>query len=400
MNANKIYLLLEINAPHIPLMKHFYLILSVFIILVSCEKEDDSFAEKPDFQFYTDAEYAELAKVLDLPSVLHQYQGAVPLVSDSRATLGRVLFYDKSLSKDGTVSCASCHKQHLAFADDAALSTGIYGRKTDRNSLALGVFSDFAGTYGSDGHSGIESLFWDTRASDIHSQIIETMANDKEMGMDPSEVVDALVGKRHYEILFKKAFGNSEIQHDLVLSALERFMHGMTSDDSKYDRYQQNFVNNRGTSQNLTQVEQRGLFLFTNQCSSCHNIPINGILFSNAKKFTNNGLDLYPKDLGRRLVTQRDEDAAVFKIPSLRNITQTAPYMHDGRFETLEEVLDFYNEDIQPHFNLDPRLKDSKGDPKRLNFTDADKSALIAFLNTLTDMSEISHEKFSDPWLE
>lgn len=381
-------------------MKHLYLLIPALVLLISCEKEVDSLTEKPDFQFYTDAEYAALTQVLDLPSVLHQYKGDVALASDSRATLGRVLFYDKSLSKDGTISCASCHKQHHAFSDDIALSKGIYGRQTDRNSLALGVFSDFANTYGSDGHSGSEELFWDTRGASIHSQITETMANEKEMGMEPGEVVDALVGKRHYEILFTKAFGTPEIQHDLILSALERFMHGMTTDNSKYDRYQQTFTNSVSGGQKLSSRELRGLSLFQSQCATCHQIPINGRLFSGHKTFANNGLDINPKDQGRRKITKLEEDAAAFKIPSLRNITQTAPYMHDGRFETLEEVLDFYNEGIQSHFNLDPKLKDHQGNPKRMNFTEEDKSAIIVFLDALTDMSELSHEKFSDPWLE
>ena len=377
-----------------------YFILLAALVVTSCTK-DIVVGHSVTFVSYTDEEYDELTEVLDLPRYFDEYQAQRPRAAATKATLGRVLFYDANLSEDGTVSCASCHKQAYAFADNVALSKGIYGRQTDRNSLALGVFSSFAEHYGSNGHPGESALFWDTRAADVHSQIVETMANEKEMGMRMDEVIDRLQGERHYEILFDKAFGTTKVEKDHVLIALENFMQAMSTTNSKFDRAREGLLGaNTGISQQVfNETEFKGFALFKTNCESCHASSVGTQFVPGGKQFANNGLDAVTTDMGRRKVTSVEDDDAVFKVPSLRNIALTAPYMHDGRFNTLEEVVNFYSEEIQAHPNLDPLLRNENGLPKKMQFTEEDKKALLEFLHTLTDMTELGHKKFSDPWL-
>ncbi|MCB0669831.1 MAG: c-type cytochrome [Saprospiraceae bacterium] len=376
------------------------LLLTLIIALASCAKEIE--IDSVQFVQYTDQEYADLREVLDLPRDFDLYtQGPKAFGSATKATLGRVLFYDKSLSEDGSVSCGSCHKQEYAFADNTPLSSGIYARSTDRNSLALGAFSSFAGEYGTDGNPGSASLFWDLRADNTHLQIESTMANEKEMGMQMEEVVARIKGKRHYEILFQKAFSTHEVEGHMVLSSIEAFMQGMTAGNSKFDQMQNGFTNaSNKTPVQLTDMESRGLKLFAANCASCHGKSINVLSQITQEVAANNGLERESNDRGMGEITSMAENDGLFKIPSLRNITLTAPYMHDGRFETLEEVIDFYSNGIQPHKNLGVQLQDEKGQPRKFNFSQEDKSALIAFFRTLTDISELRHKKFSDPWIQ
>lgn len=375
----------------------FYL--ALVITLVSCTK--DIVIDRIQFVEYSDEEYAELSQILTLPRTFDIYnQGPTAFSTATKATLGRVLFYDKALSEDGKISCGSCHKQERAFADDARFSTGIYGRSTDRNSLALGTFASFSGEYGSDGLPGASSLFWDLRADNTHLQIESTMANEKEMGLRMDEVIQRIKGKRHYEILFEKAFSTKKVEGDMVLSAIEAFMQGMTTANSKFDHMQQGFTNgSNSTPVVLTDMENRGLKLFAANCASCHGKSINMLTQVPQQVAANNGLEKESFDRGVGEVTGISESDGLFKIPSLRNIILTGPYMHDGRFQTLEEVLDFYSVGIQPHKNLGPELRDEHGQPRKFNFSEDDKQALIAFFKTLTDMSELSHSKFSDPWI-
>ena len=356
---------------------------------------------------YSDQEYAELTSVLDLPRNFHNYSNDTRAFNSvTRATLGRVLFYDKNLSEDRSVSCASCHKQEKAFADDAAFSKGIFGRNTDRNSLALGVFESFSDEYGGNGSGGLgafgngsgglSSLFWDLRVTDVHSQIVETMANEKEMGMTTAEALDRIKGQRHYEILFEKAFQTTKMDGGKMLVALESFMMSMTAADSKFDKVHRGFDETE-PQEKFTAAEARGEHLFDAHCASCHGRTVGKSAIGG--QFANNGLDKVSADRGFGAIVQNENFDGVFKIPSLRNVALTGPYMHDGRFETLEEVIDFYSKDIQDHQNLHPMLRDELGHPLKLNLSEDDKDALLAFLNTLTDMSELGHEKFSDPWL-
>ncbi len=376
-------------------------VVAIFLLCSACEK-DVVILREVEYISYTDQEFEELSQVLNLPRYVHNYNGDNHLASDTRATLGRVLFYDKNLSEDHQISCASCHQQQLAFSDDVALSEGIFGRRTERNTLALGVFTSFVDKYGSEGHPGEEALFWDTRTLDVHSQITETMANELEMGLTQEEAEARLRGEDHYQILFAKAFPNGSVTSEGMLMALERFMQGMTTSNSKFDRFREALVtNNDGTVVDnvFTDSERQGFILFKTHCQSCHANSVQTNFGVTGKTFANNGLDAATLDDGRRAVTSLEEDEAVFKVPSLRNVELTGPYMHDGRFASLSEVIDFYSEGIQPHRNLDPLLRDQDGNPLRLDFTEQEKKSLIDFLKALTDMSELSHEKFSDPWL-
>ncbi|MCB0689236.1 MAG: c-type cytochrome [Saprospiraceae bacterium] len=362
-------------------------------LLFSCAK--DIVIDPIQYVEYSDEEYADLKKVLDLPRTFDQYDiGPNAFKTATKATLGRVLFYDKSLSEDNSISCGSCHKQEFAFSDNVALSKGIYGRSTDRNSLALGTFASFSTEYGSDGIPGAAALFWDLRADNTRLQIESTMANEKEMGMRMDEVVERMKGKRHYEILFDKAFGTTEIQEEMVLSAIEAFMLGMSAGNSRFDRSQ------NGSGPSLSDVENEGHKIFFSNCVSCHGRALQLPSPSERMLVANNGLDAITIDRGLGEVSGLEENDGLFKVPSLRNIDLTGPYMHDGRFGTLEEVIDFYSDEIQPHKNLSKNLQDENGNPVRFNFSDQDKKALIAFLQTLTDKSELMDRKFSDPWIK
>ncbi len=306
-----------------------------------------------------------------------------PDVTDWGATLGRVLFYDTRLSINNAVSCASCHKQAFAFADPVAHSSGFEGRTTPRNSMAIinPIITD--------------NLFWDSRADNTVDLTLQPVQNHIEMGMEDMDMLTGKLSKEDfYRDLFKKAFNNTIITPELISNALAQFLCSMTSFNSKYDHALKpgnNFAK-------FNELEKAGKELFFSdrlKCASCHN----GINFAaqtiagpyqSTEGTANIGLDLVSSDQGRR--------DGKFRIPSLRNIALTAPYMHDGRFATLDEVLDHYSHGIKPNKHLDPKFKDSNGNPIRLNLTDIEKSAIIAFLNTLTDKKFIKDKKYSNPF--
>lgn len=393
-------------------MRAVLLLCAISSLLFSCTNDRIEPLRSVDFVEYTQGEYQTISKVLDLPVKFDQYNGRDGFLSAAtKGTLGRVLFYDTQLSKDNSVSCASCHKQENAFADPVDFSEGIYGRLTDRNSIALGSFSSFADEYGDGGGSGAlnsgKPLFWDLRAESIHQQMTETIANDKEMGMQLSEIVDRLEDDEHYRILFRKAYGTSEISEGRILSALETFMLAMESHNSLFDRALDKFSQVStdylvaSSLSYFTTEQNHGKTLFMTNCASCHMstlAPKVQTPFNSETIASNNGLDVLYSDKGLGSVTGSAHDMGKFKVPSLRNIRRTHPYMHDGRFETLEEVIEFYNEGVQPHHNLSNNLKGLDGAPIKMNFDEHDKESLIAFLETLDDMSEIGQSKFSDPW--
>ncbi|MBK8501633.1 MAG: hypothetical protein IPL46_05175 [Saprospiraceae bacterium] len=354
------------------------LLFSAVILLGSCAK--DIVTERSIRTIkYSDEEYEDLSQLLSLPRDFDNYIANGVFNSATRATLGRVLFYDKNLSKDGTVSCGSCHHQDLAFADNAELSTGIYGRKTDRNSLALGVFRSFADEYGSNGRPGEASLFWDLRANSTQLQIESTMANEKEMGIQLEEVVSRIEGQRHYQILFDKAFETNKIEDHMVLTALENFMQSMSSGNSKFDQVAGINQFNGASQVFMTDIENIGHKIFSANCASCHGKAINLFTSQQSQIMANNGLESESRDRGFGDVSGNEENDGMFKIPSLRNIALTGPYMHDGRFAKLSDVIDFYSEGIQSHKNLNTELRDENGHPRKFNFTDEDKEGLIAF---------------------
>lgn len=330
-------------------------------------------------------------------------------IDSDMATLGRVLFYDNRLSLNNTISCASCHKQANGFADPVASSVGFKGKFTPRNSMT--IVNPLLNN----------NLFWDSRASSIRGLVLEPVQNHIEMGM---ESIDKLAVKlsetSYYPELFQKAYGTEQVTEDRIADALMQFLMSMLSYKSKWDEgVPQNFAN-------FNALELMGKDLFFSQrtqCSGCHS----GVNFSAPDGFgnfdiqflgnrsgdliftddfggfgggeyfesqgtANIGLDVVYKDQGR--------GDGNFKIPSLRNIALTAPYMHDGRFSTLKEVINHYDSGVQPHSDLDSKFKAGNGAPKQMNLSELEKRALEAFLLTLTDDSFVKDVRFSDPFVE
>ena len=384
------------------------LLFALFLLLGACKSDIV-------YYYYSKEESELLAQFLNLPETPDDYTVTFPshlssaglfprAVERDKAVLGRVIFYDKKLSKDGTVSCASCHQQALAFSDNKAFSDGVYDRSTARNSIALGSVANFSAYYGTDlnGSNAIR-FFWDNRAETAADQSRGSMTNEKEMDMSMHDIVATVEAQPYYEPLFKKAFGSNVVNEDLVLEAVANFVNAMGSFQSKFDAE----ANKRGATYvgsfgnqifeddflGFTDAENRGKKLYNDNCSSCHS----GNMGRPVLQLANNGLEANPVDLGVGGITGQNQQKGAFKVPTLRNITLTAPYMHDGRFATLNEVLDFYSTGIQNHPFLHADLQNN-GQPKRFNFTAQDKADLIAFLNTLSDDHLLTDKRFSDPF--
>ena len=377
-----------------PLLLSLGTLVSIFSFY-ACENDK----VEHSLEFYSKQEYEVLRATLDLPANPLSYGGfffeGFSNNADHIGTLGRVLFYDTKLSKDQTVSCGSCHQQHLAFADDKAFSTGIENRTTARNSLALGVFQNF-GNYQSDPTT---TLFWDGRVDNLREQMLQTIANPNEMGMEMKDIVERIRNIDYYRVLTEKAFGTPDIHQEMIFEALTTFMSSITSNFTKFDMVAHStpFFATENAAGFSTQ-ENLGKSLFRQHCSGCHGEGMNGLTQSNQHVLNaNNGLDITYADKGAGEVNPSPSAVGVFKVPSLRNVMLTSPYMHDGRFDTIEEVLDFYSTGIQDHANLHALLK-TNNEPIKFNFTGGEKDALIQFFSTLTDFSMAQEEKWSDPF--
>lgn len=354
---------------------------------------------------YSPEQLQTLQKTLDINDELIDYSVNLPAhianrgadisdINNHKALLGRVLFYDNKLSKNNSVNCSSCHHQDKAFSDDVDFSEGFDGEHTKRNSLALGAVVSFEASYENPG--GPRPLFfWDERAETIAQQSSMTIQDNIEMGMNFSELTQKLSDEDYYDILFQKAYGDSQITEQRITSALQEFINSMVSADSKFDRaVAANQGNSFGNLSQLTAQENQGKQLYSDNCGGCHGHD----LVTLSRSVANNGLDVVYEDKGRYEITNFNSDKGVFKVPVLRNIELTAPYMHDGRFATLEEVVEHYSENIQAHLNLDFTLRDFSDNPRNMNFNDDEKAALVAFLKTLTDYNFIAETKFADPF--
>ncbi len=311
-------------------------------------------------------------------------------VTDQGATLGRVLFYDKTLSLNKTVSCASCHKQGLGFSDSAVLSKGFLGGLTARNSMSLVNARYYPAKH----------FFWDERAATLEAQVLTPIQNSVEMGMQLDTLVNRLKATTHYPVLFAKAFGDTTINSDRISKALSQFVRSIISYKSKYDAGRSQVPPGADPVQtpynNFTAQENEGKQLFFSPltaCATCH-----GTETFTAPGNRNDGIENPSVDEGVGGVSNIIAQVGNFKVPSLKNIELTAPYMHDGRFATLEQVVEHYNSGIQPNPNLAPQLKNPNGTPKRLNLTEEQKASLVAFLKTLTDTAMTTDEKFSNPF--
>lgn len=308
-------------------------------------------------------------------------------VTDAGATLGRVLFYDKRLSTNGAVSCASCHQPQHGFSDPRKFSAGFAGGLTGRNSMGLSN-----ARYYQRGR-----FFWDERAATLEDQVLQPIQNAVEMGMTLPALVTRLSAEPFYTNLFALTFGTTQVTTNRISRALAQFVRSMVSTQSKYDQgVPVNFTN-------FTAQELLGRQIFLGQvgnatCAACH-----GPDTFSAPNIFNNGLEFPYVDLGVGGVTGLPQDNGLFKTPSLRNIELTAPYMHDGRFATLEEVVEFYNSGVVMNPNLPPPLRAPPAPgqppaPRRLNLTNNQKAALVAFLKTMTDTNLTGAARFSDPF--
>jgi cytochrome c peroxidase len=384
-----------------------YGILSIFLIGVyACSEVDDPAPNATDSPLNlpgTPFNYASL----NLPAHFTQ-DGPGPLptsingtdntpadnpITDNGATLGRVLFYDKKLSANGTIACASCHKQDKGFSDEETLSIGFDGGLTGRHSMTL-----INARYYQRGR-----FFWDERAATLEEQVLMPFQDPVEMGMTLDEVVSTVKQQDYYPALFENAFGSTEITSEAIAKALAQFVRSIVSYSSKYDEGRASARAPGAPFSNFTAEENLGKDLFFQTipngggaCFGCHTTE--AFISANPGP-QNNGLDaVSTDDRGAGDVFNNPIFVGRFKTTSLRNIELTAPYMHDGRFSTLEEVVEHYNSGIQAHPTLSPALTDENGDPVRLNFTEEEKQALVAFLKTLTDESIATEEKWSDPF--
>lgn len=372
------------------------------VLLMGCQPEEEVTTKSA----YSTQEINVLSASLNLPEEPFSYGfgnfDAGEMV-DHKASFGRVLFYDKNLSADRSVSCASCHQQSLAFADNKAFSHGANGNTTSRNSIALSSFRSFGQHYDKTLNAGtnVPGLFWDERAEDVEDQLRQTINNPNEMGMELQDIVDIINTTDYYSILHQKAYGNTAVSESHILESIEAFINSIGSNNSNFENSvleNLNFITGDMVTGEIDNA--LGFELFVTNCNSCHGTSFNlvesateGDRFSVA----NNGLTLADNDQGVYDYTQNEADRGKFKIPGLLNIELTAPYMHDGRFASLEEVVEFYNSGIQYSETLHPALKN--GDQaKRLNLTEEEKTALVDFLKLLTDEEIKTNIKWSDPF--
>jgi cytochrome c peroxidase len=318
-------------------------------------------------------------------------------LTDQGATLGRVLFYDRQLSRNNTVACASCHHQRTGFADPRRRSVGFEGGQTARNAMGL------ANLRYSRVRGGDPGFFWDERVPSLEAQVLTPIQDKLEMGMTLPEVELRLASLPYYPPLFEAAYGSPEVTSERIAGAVSDFLRSMVSLDSRYDRAVAGEIV-------LPEQEQLGRSLFINGideigefgCAHCHVPPT-----FNMPLAMNNGLDLKYRDRGLGSLSRPTNDPFTptndgkFKAPSLRNVDFTSPYMHDGRFKTLEQVVEHYSAGVQPHENVSLAFEhEGEGaSASGFRFTSRQKAALVAFLRTLTDNQFLTDPRFSDPFV-
>lgn len=349
------------------------LLIIAILILVACRK-DDEIVKDPLGTGPTPTSLDLPSWVIDSIGPGHAGVGN-PLTVQGIA-LGRLLFYDPLLSDNMTQSCATCHVQASGFSDPQPFSIGTNGALGGRNAMAvINLAWD-------------EHFFWDGRRHSLEGQAHDPVTNPIEMRNTWPTVVHRLQTHATYPGLFLKAFGTSTVDSNLVVKAIAQFERTLVSFNSPFDRFYY-----LGDSTALTEQEQRGLqiFLRDGHCVDCHREPL-----LNDHGLRNNGLDMVHADPGYAAVTGNPSDMGKFKVPTLRNIAQSAPYMHDSRFTTLEQVVSFYAHDVQ----VDNPLIDAHMDPWRfgqVNLSPENEADLVAFLRALTDQGFLTDPSFSDP---
>jgi len=396
-----------------------FILFAVVAIAAACSKNELENAEI-DGATFSASDWSIINEVLNLdstpfnyanPDLPEHYLGEAAEESDNTpennqitnmgATLGRVLFYDRNLSANNRVSCASCHEQRAAFSDNRRFSRGLNGEQTRRNSMGLINARYYEN----------EAFFWDERAATLEEQVLLPIQDHVEMGMELADLEVKLQELPHYQVLFDNAFGSRTVTSDRIAKALAQFIRSIVATNSKFDRALVAAGSPEVDEQmpllsTLTAQERLGQDIFFRgrngaTCGYCHGTPMN--INDEAK---NNGLELEYEDNGKGEITGKVSDNAKFKVPSLRNVANTAPYMHDGRFETLMDVVNHYSDNVQAHPSLNFRLttlddsEDGEGPVMRLNLNQTEKEALVAFLHTLTDEDILTDEKYSNPFRE
>ncbi len=306
-------------------------------------------------------------------------------LSDDGATLGRALFYDTRLSANNTTSCASCHRQAHAFADPTPFSKGFHGARTDRRAMPLVNVRYYQPA----------RFFWDERAGNLEEMVLLPIQSRIEMGQDLERVVDTFARDAMYPVLFARAFGDRQITEQRIGRALAQFVRSIVSYQSRYDAGRARAQSAQDDFDNFTLQENRGKALFMRNCGTCHMKDGNEHFFVPTPANTGLRANHPAADGGVADVTLRATDLGSFKSPSLRNVEVTAPYGHDGRFATLDALIDHYSDNPISDPNLGYAIPVGP-----LKFTASEKAALIAFLKRLTDRRSLTDPRFSNPFVD
>jgi cytochrome c peroxidase len=372
-------------------------VITVVAVISSCNKEDGLLGARVPVLPEVTIPYDEIPGIVDFDPM----EGFV--INNEIATLGRVLFYDTQLSINNRTSCATCHKQAFGFADNKAKSVGFENKLTPRNSPAIL-------------NAGLqEAFFHDLSEEVLENMVLKPIGNHIEMGLEDQQyLLKKVESLDYYKPLFENAFGSDSVTLEKISAGMVHFIRSMVSINSKYD------IGSMTGFSNFTEEELLGkdLYFAKFPCSGCHGGDnLNG----GSSAAENIGLDSWYSDQGMTGIepVSGNERNGWFKVPSLRNIAQTAPYMHDGRFQTLEEVVEFYNSGMSNHPQLSFMLrKNTNGGffffgedpmdeelnaatgiiPLRMHMTNEEKKALVAFMKTFTDETFLTNERFSDPF--
>lgn len=337
-------------------IKLYPLVLALLLLLPACEK--GSALEPPP--------QPEPPLPAHFPPPVYRYSQNPP--NEAGFQLGRRLFYEAILSRDSSLSCGSCHAQVHAFADhNVALSRGVDGRLGKRNSPGLANLIWYP------------HFNWDGGINHLEIQPLAPLLEPAEMDLALSQALQRLREHPHYPALFKAAFGQEEINSQKFFFALAQFMGALISDQSAYDQYL------RGEKE-LSPLAQEGMVIFDRDCASCHVGPLQSDF-----SFRVNGLSSAGEDQGRYGITGRPEDKGAFRVPSLRNVALTAPYLHDGSMANLEQLIEAYSSGIRQEPGLDPLLP-----PGGFGYQAGEKEALLAFLRSLTDWEFVGDHRFSE----
>jgi cytochrome c peroxidase len=363
-------------------VKWLYPFVVIILIIWACKKDPST---EPTTPFK--------ATPYEFPSISNFRTAEIDtanLLTNEGVNLGHLLFFDTRLSKDFTQSCSSCHVPEHGFSDSRQFSIGVNGTIGRRQAMSL---LNLAWS---------KQFFWDGRAATLREQALFPVADPTEMHLPWDEAVERFQNHPVYKEKFKAAFGTEIITKELITKALEQYMKALVVYNSPFDKYTRKEIS-------LSEAELRGYQIFNSEkgdCFHCHSTP--ELMVHPSKTFSNNGLDLVDnvdgfKDNGLGAFTKNPNDNGNFKIPSLRNLDMTAPYMHDGRFTTLDEVIDFYNGGPKMSPSLDP-IMITEANRRLLQFgrwglglTEQEKSDLKAFLLSFSDSTYLKDPLYLAP---